>query len=93
VNMTIDCNKCVYVYVYVHVCTCMCVCVCVCIYIYIYIYMSEQINIKQKFPENPELVHVTFVVNKVVPRQVSLRILQFSPVNIIPPWFHTHISG
>jgi hypothetical protein len=33
----------------------------------------------------PGSVHVGFVVDKVVPRQVSLRVLQFYSVNITPP--------
>jgi hypothetical protein len=31
-------------------------------------------------------VHVGFVVDKVALGQASLRVLRFSPVNIIPPW-------
>jgi hypothetical protein len=38
-------------------------------------------------------VHVGFVVDKVALGQVFLRILWFSPVNIIPPGLHTHISS
>jgi hypothetical protein len=34
----------------------------------------------------PGSVHVKFVAGKVTLGQVSLRVLQFSPVNIIPPW-------
>jgi hypothetical protein len=34
----------------------------------------------------PMSVHVEFVVKKVALWQVHLRVLQFSPVNIIPPW-------
>jgi branched-subunit amino acid transport protein len=34
----------------------------------------------------PRSVHVGFVVDKVTLGQVFLQVLQFSPVNIIPPW-------
>jgi hypothetical protein len=33
-------------------------------------------------------VHVGFAVDKVALEQVSLRVLQFSPVNFIPPVLH-----
>jgi hypothetical protein len=36
---------------------------------------------------------VVFLVDKAALGQVFLRVLRFSPVNIIPSWlFHTHIS-
>jgi hypothetical protein len=35
---------------------------------------------------------VGFVVDKVAPGQVFLRVLQFSPANIIPPLLHIHLS-
>jgi len=35
-------------------------------------------------------VHVTFVVDEVPRRKNFLPVLQFSPVSIIPPLFHTH---
>jgi len=35
----------------------------------------------------PGSVHVGFVVDKVALGQVFLRVLRFSPVSIIPPWF------
>jgi hypothetical protein len=41
----------------------------------------------------PGLVHVGFVVGEVALGQVSLRVLRFSPVNIIPLGLHTHISS
>jgi hypothetical protein len=37
---------------------------------------------------NPGSVHVGFVVDKVALRQVFLRVLRFSPVNLIPPVLH-----
>jgi hypothetical protein len=41
----------------------------------------------------PRSVHVGFVVDKVALGQVFLWVLRFFPVNIIPPWLHTHISS
>jgi hypothetical protein len=38
-------------------------------------------------------VHVAFVVEKVAMGQIFLRVLHFSPVNIIPPWLHIHLSS
>jgi hypothetical protein len=38
-------------------------------------------------------VHVRFMVDKVALGQVFLRVLRFSPVSIIPPGLHTHISS
>jgi hypothetical protein len=40
----------------------------------------------------PGSIHVGFVVDKVAPGQVFLRVLRFSPVNIIPPLLHIHLS-
>jgi hypothetical protein len=40
----------------------------------------------------PESTHVGFVVDKVVLGQVFLRVLRFSPANIIPPLLHIHLS-
>jgi hypothetical protein len=37
-------------------------------------------------------VHVGFVVDKLALGQVSLQVLPFSPVNIIPPLLYTHES-
>jgi hypothetical protein len=37
-------------------------------------------------------IHVRFVVDKVALGQVFLRILQFSPVSIIPPMLHTYFN-
>jgi hypothetical protein len=37
-------------------------------------------------------IHVGFVVDKVALGQVSLRVLLFSPVSIIPPLLHIHLS-
>jgi hypothetical protein len=37
----------------------------------------------------PRSVHVEFVVDKVALGQVVLRVLRFSPVDIIPPWIST----
>jgi hypothetical protein len=34
----------------------------------------------------PESVHVVSVVDKVALGKVYLQVIQFSPVNIIPPW-------
>jgi hypothetical protein len=46
-------------------------------------------------PERPRFelssVHVGFVMDKVSLGQVSLQVIQLSPVNIIPAWIHTHI--
>jgi hypothetical protein len=39
----------------------------------------------------PGSVHVEFVVDKVALGQVFLRVLLFSPVNIVPPWLSTLI--
>jgi hypothetical protein len=39
----------------------------------------------------PGSIHVGFVVDKVALAQVFLRVLRFSPVNIIPPSLQTHI--
>jgi hypothetical protein len=41
----------------------------------------------------PWSFHVGFVVDKVSLGQVRLRVLWFSPVRIIPPGLHTHISS
>jgi hypothetical protein len=41
----------------------------------------------------PGSIHFGFVVDKVALGQVFLRVLQFSPVNIIPPSFSTLISS
>jgi hypothetical protein len=40
----------------------------------------------------PWSIHVVFVVDKVGLGQVSLRVLRFSPANIIPPLLHIHLS-
>jgi hypothetical protein len=37
-------------------------------------------------------IHVEFMAYKTVVGEVSLRVLQFSPVSIIPPKLHTYIS-
>jgi hypothetical protein len=37
---------------------------------------------------DPGSVHVGFVVDRVAPGQVFLRVLRFSPVNFIPPVLH-----
>jgi hypothetical protein len=39
---------------------------------------------------DPTSVHVGFVVDNVALGQVSLPVLPFSPVSIIPPMLHTH---
>jgi branched-subunit amino acid transport protein len=39
----------------------------------------------------PGLIHVGFVVDRVALGQVFLRVLQFSPANIIPPLLHIHL--
>jgi hypothetical protein len=39
---------------------------------------------------DPRSVHVRFVVHEVALGQISLPVLQFSPVSIIPPMLHTH---
>jgi hypothetical protein len=36
--------------------------------------------------------HVGFVTGKVALGQVFIRVIRFSPVNIIPPLLHIHIS-
>jgi hypothetical protein len=41
----------------------------------------------------PGSIHVGFVVDKVALGQVFLRVLRFSPVNIIPPSFSKLISS
>jgi hypothetical protein len=49
-----------------------------------------------RWPQRPEFVpesiHVGFVVDKVALGQVFLRVLRFSPVTIIPPLLHIHLS-
>jgi hypothetical protein len=40
----------------------------------------------------PGSIQVGFVVDKVALDQVFLRVLRFSPVNIIPPLLHIHLS-
>jgi hypothetical protein len=40
----------------------------------------------------PGSIHVGFVVDKVVLRQIFLRVIRFSPANIIPPLLHLHLS-
>jgi hypothetical protein len=36
-------------------------------------------------------IYVDFMLDKVAPGQVLLRVLRFFPVSIIPPLFQTHI--
>ena len=47
-------------------------------------------------PWRPEFsrraVHIGFLVDKLALAMVSLHVLGLSPVNTIPPMFHTHIS-
>ena len=40
---------------------------------------------------DPRSVYVRFVVDKVALRQVSLPVLQFSLVHVIPPMLHTNL--
>jgi hypothetical protein len=40
----------------------------------------------------PGSIHLGFVVDKVALGQGFLRVLQFSPANIIPPLLHMHLS-
>jgi len=40
----------------------------------------------------PRSVHAGLVMDKVALHQVFLLVLRFSPVSIIPPGLHTHIS-
>jgi hypothetical protein len=40
----------------------------------------------------PGSIYVGFVVDKVVLWQVFLRVLRFSPTNIIPPFLNIHLS-
>jgi hypothetical protein len=40
----------------------------------------------------PGSVRVGFVVDKVALGQVFLRVLQFSPLNIIPPWLSSNLT-
>jgi hypothetical protein len=42
---------------------------------------------------SPGSIRVGFVVDKVALGQVFLRVLRFSPVNIIPPGLHTLVSS
>jgi hypothetical protein len=49
--------------------------------------------VTSRSPRRPGLDHVGFVVDKVALGQVSLRVLQLSPVNIIPPGLRIHISS
>jgi hypothetical protein len=41
---------------------------------------------------NPTPVPVEFVMDKVALREVSIRVLPFTPVSIAPPLLHTHSS-
>jgi hypothetical protein len=41
---------------------------------------------------DPGSIHVGFVVDIVALGQVFLRVLRFSPTNIIPPLLHIHLS-
>jgi hypothetical protein len=51
------------------------------------------VNFSHRRPEfEPRVVHVGFMVRRVVPAHLSLRILRFSSVKIISPTLHTHIS-
>jgi hypothetical protein len=36
---------------------------------------------------------VNFAVEKEAPRQASLRVIHFSPLNIIPPVLHIHLRS
>jgi len=38
-------------------------------------------------------VYVDFMLDRVAPGQVLLNVLRFSPVIIIPSFFHTHINS
>jgi hypothetical protein len=44
-------------------------------------------------PQKPRSVHVRFLMDKVTLRQDFLRVLQFFPVNIVPPGFHISLEG
>jgi hypothetical protein len=44
----------------------------------------------QRAAFTPRAVHVGFVVDKVAPGQVFLRVVRFSPVNTIPPLLYIH---
>jgi len=44
------------------------------------------------FPFHMKLRKVGFVVDKVALERVSLRVLQFPSVNIIPPFLHRHFT-
>jgi hypothetical protein len=43
-------------------------------------------------PRRPGSIHVGFAVDKVALGQIFLRVIRFSPVNIIPPLLHMHLS-
>jgi branched-subunit amino acid transport protein len=45
-----------------------------------------------RWPLTAEARVVGFVVDKVALGQVFLRVLRFSPANIIPPLLHIHLS-
>jgi hypothetical protein len=45
---------------------------------------------RQRFGFDPRSVYVGFMVDNMAIGQVFLPVLQFSPVSIIPPMFHTH---
>lgn len=50
-------------------------------------------NLAHRRPDfESRVVHVGFMVNKVVPARLSVRILRVSPVKIISPTLHTYIS-
>jgi len=58
------------------------------LYIYIYIYIYKSALLRPGFDTRPFMVG--FVVCKPTLRQVSLRVLPFSPVIMKPPALHTH---
>lgn len=45
--------------------------------------------IAQEVQVQPPPIHMGFVMDKVVLSQVFPKVLQFSPVSIMPPIFHT----
>jgi len=55
--------------------------------------MAQAVSRRPLTAESRVRAHVGFVVDKVVLRQVFLRVLRFSPVSIIPLWFFTLMQG
>jgi len=61
----------------------------------VHLLLSESLTVvlrEQRIGFDPRPVNLRFVVDNVALGQVSVPVLLFSPVPIIPPIFRTHIS-